>query len=187
MDEVALPTLDDSSGGIEENPAKKRASNIWTMEKGFNNKSDAQTSIINEKVWRISKSNVTTSVGIQTFYDCEMKSKSSCPAKIYLLFSVTNNTYYLYRNGKDHVHETEQEAPTKLRHTARLDILDKVKEYLRLGCAPRTISAKIREDETIEKKPTHGQVSLLFCLFAKIHCNALNYFLTNTVLLLFDS
>lgn len=175
MEEIDLPVLNNSSSdNTDDNIRKKRAINNWELSGTFESKEDALKIITDEKIWRIEKSNVFTNAGIQSFYYCHAVSQRSvekCPAKIYLLFSATANKYCLYRNNKEHVHESEGQIPAALRNTARLDILDKVKEYLQLGCSPRAISNKIRNDEGIEIKPTHGQV------------RTLNYLLTFVVIL----
>lgn len=158
MEEINLPVYKDASDIENEPPAKKkRVSNVWQETETFPDKNSASEFINAEKNWCIRKSNVTVHAGLQTFYYCN-KIKSSaeeCPAKIYLLASVSDGQFHLFRNNKEHIHRAEDLAAKR---TARLDIMDRVKDCLARDCKPRAISNEIRRNEEVVVKPTNNQV-----------------------------
>lgn len=158
-----LPVFGDEVS--EEPPSKKRITNCWHIEESFENKQFAIAFIEAEEIWAIRKSNVSVKNGFQTFYSCNKvsvkKSMNECPAKIYLLHSVDDGKYYLYRNNFDHIHDADGQVKAVPKKIARLDILEKVKEYVHSGLKPRAISDRIRRDAEIEIKPIHAQVLIL--------------------------
>lgn len=148
----------DSSDGER----KKRAVGLWVFDREFDSSAEnRQKYIENENVWRKKRSNVPSDIGLKTYYYCtavsKKKSPEECPAGIYTVDSNIAVKYSVYRNGVDHVHDKDGQILSKKPVTVRIDLMDKVKEYLALNARPRVISEKLRNDQNIEK-PSESQI-----------------------------
>jgi len=78
----------------------------WSLATIFPNPNDAKLFIEQEALWKFSYSHSGT-IGRKVFYDCTLKAKEGCPAKVQLIYHSGEPIVSYLINGASHKHQSD--------------------------------------------------------------------------------
>lgn len=139
--------------------AKKKYDNIaWEQNKVFENNEQQNAFFAANPQYKKFREGRSDTTGHKQVIYCNAASHKGpvCPVQLMLHYLDHRTTSILYSNGKQHVHDAEDQIPTKV--PISVQTKEKIKKMLDDKVRPRLMYMNLQKDADIKIKPTHNQV-----------------------------